>query len=305
LNEKGFPIPFGETGFPLAILGQPQPQQARFYQAKNKAGDPLDPRIEKEKAYSDLQQGLRGRKVYPHHKGLPDNYWDDPNEHCTQQGNNGIYQEYRRPKKDGVEQRDDQNRSLQAWVKPNVPFQFTIDLINLSPFELGALLWLLSLPNNHYHRLGGGKPLGFGSVRLAIDWYNTDLRKGQDWKQYYRDLAPNTPPDSKQAESCIEQFKQAISEVYGNGNNFEQVTFIAAFCRAAQGFEDELPIHYPRTQPAPHPESKIFDWFVDNEKVGKGRKLSLPSLVEDQGLPFNPSNNNPINSKDNRKKRNG
>lgn len=37
------------------------------------------------------------------------------------------------------------SRSIQAWVKPEVKFKFTIDVVNLSSVELGALLWLLSL----------------------------------------------------------------------------------------------------------------------------------------------------------------
>lgn len=41
--------------------------------------------------------------------------------------------------------------------------------LNLSAVELGALAWLLSLPKEHFFRFGGGKPLGFGSVRLDLE----------------------------------------------------------------------------------------------------------------------------------------
>ena len=47
-------------------------------------------------------------------------------------------------------------------------FGFDLHVTNLSRVELGALLWLLALPSDHFHRLGGGKPLGFGSVRLEM-----------------------------------------------------------------------------------------------------------------------------------------
>jgi CRISPR-associated protein (TIGR03986 family) len=280
---------FGTKGFPLAILGQPNEQQARFYQAEDKEGTPLLDQFSKEQMYSKKEQGLRGRKVYPHHHGLPDEHWQNPKIH-RKEPNNGHYQEYRQPS--GEDEKTDQNRSIQAWVKPAVKFSFTIDIINLSPVELGALLWLLSLEDNYYHRLGGAKPLGFGSVKLSINWETTDLRTGQGWKQYYSSLVPIQSPDSQEALSCIDLFKQAIEAAYGNGRKFEQVSFIKAFSVMAQGFEDKLPIHYPRITPEINPNGEGFDWFVANEKVGKqegGLKLSLPSLAEDKGLPINPT----------------
>lgn len=282
---------FGENGFPLAILGQPKEQQTRFYTAKDKQGTPLDLGVAKESGYEDTSKGLRGRKVYPHHQGLPSEYWDNPQSARTQRANNGHFQEYRRPKLNSQEQRDDQNRSIKAWVKQDVSFQFNIDITNLSDVELGALLWLLSLPEHHYHRLGGGKPLGFGSVSLAINWEKTDLRKGQDWKAFYSSLFPIDRPNARSAEECITLYKNAVEEAYGNGKNFERISFIAAFCRGAKGFDDKLPIHYPRARQAgqtgvipPHPEGKAFEWFVANER--QEQQFSLPNLVDDGGLPI-------------------
>ncbi len=272
---------FGNQGFPLAILGQPQPQQARFYQAEDKNGQPLDKGLDKKKIYADKKQGLRGRKVYPHHRALPTTHWDNPTEDRTNTANNRQYQEYHRCENT----RDDQNRSILGWVKSEVTFSFKIDVTNLSSVELGALLWLLSLPKDHYHRLGGAKPFGFGSVHLEIDWKNTDLRKGEGWNEYYSSLLPLPIPDAQSAELCVSEFKQAISAVYGS--NFEQVSFIGAFCRCAQGFNDQLPIHYPRTSPAPNPQGEGFDWFVENEREHH-QKVSLPSLISDRGLPLNP-----------------
>lgn len=273
---------FGTAGFPLAILGQPQPQQARFYAARDKSGNPFAENTNKESTYHDSSQGLRGRKVYPHHKDLPENYWDDPTINAGQ--------EYRRPDfiKDGQDKtRDDQNRSIQAWVKPQTEFKFSIDVANLSSVELGALLWLLSLPESNYHRLGGGKPLGFGSVRLDINWQETDLRLGDEWRDFYLSLADITKPHQnlKQVldQQCIQVFKNQANQAYSS-SNFEQISFVAAFLQCARGFDDNLPIHYPRL------EGKSFEWFVENERTGRngGKKVSLPKLVSDHGLPRNP-----------------
>jgi len=303
---------FREPGLPLAILGQPKPQQARFYAAQSTLGNAQRDGLSKEDAGYTENKGLRGRKVYPHHSALPEDYWKEPLQDRTQTPTQGFFQEYRRPHQPqmaqrtarlaadgkafeltGNEQRDDQNRSVLGWVRPGAQFEVTIHINNLSRLELGALLWLLELPSDHFHRLGGGKPLGFGSVRLGIDWECSDLLSGEAWREVYSTLAwiENREPDK--AKDCISDFKQAVATAYGDGD-FESVSFIAAFRRCAKGFVK--PVHYPRalqlgqrrdsTIP-PHPEGKAFEWFVANERTGRqgGPKLALPDLVEDDGLP--------------------
>jgi CRISPR-associated protein (TIGR03986 family) len=188
------PIQNLETGLPLAILGQPKPQQGRFYAAKDDRGTPFAAGVGKHEFYQP-GTGLRGRKVYPHHRTVADDYW---NRQVQQPSSTSKpkpklksetaalapiadTKEYLRLKtKDGID-RDSQNRSINAWVKPDVTFECSIEITNLSSVELGALLWLLSLPPDSFHRLGGGKPLGFGSVAVSVDWDATDLRRGEDW----------------------------------------------------------------------------------------------------------------------------
>lgn len=275
-----------EAIVPLAILGQPKPQQARFYCADDQDGNPLADGVDKREGYRYDDQGLRGRKVYPHHQGLPINYWDNPTVDRTQDPLiNSHYQEYRRPRKEGVDQ-DDQNRSIKNWIQPGTEFKFDIDVINLSSVELGALLWLLSSPDIHYHRLGGGKPLGFGSVWLNIDWKETDLRQGADWKAFYQSLASAQIINSH-ALTCMEDYKKAVVTVYGANKKFEQIPFITAFCRSTKGFDDNAAIHYPRSTPEPTPDGKAFEWFVNNEQDTKNEralKLALPSLAAIQPL---------------------
>jgi CRISPR-associated protein (TIGR03986 family) len=282
------PVENFEQGLPLAILGQPQPQQGRFYAAKDDKGTPIDPGVGKQQLYRE-NQGLRGRKVYPHHQNLPENYWDKPLDDRTQQSNRGTFQEYRRPtKRDGID-KDNQNRSINAWVKPDVTFECSIDVTNLSSVELGALLWLLDdLPADNYHRLGGGKPLGFGSVALSVDWKGTELQNGEQLKDYYSTLlAPPASPKFDRTQS-IADFQQAVQDSYG-GVNFIEVSFIKAFCQAARGFSDGKPIHYPRVSEVPNPEGESFKWFTANEVIKRDipmRQYSLGSLVNDPGLPF-------------------
>jgi len=298
---------FENNGFPLAILGEPKPQQARFYVAKNAQGMPLTNKTLKEDGYL-TEYSLRGRKVYPHHANLPSQYWINPVEDRTQRVQEGHFQEYRRPKKTvgsgdqqrKVEQKDQQNRFIESWIKPNINFSFNIDITNLSGVELGALIWLLSLQEDNcdlYHRLGGGKPLGFGSVKLNINWTKTNIAKGEDWRKFYSSLDSTTNLSIEIVKTLVKDFKDDVAKVYGKGESFERVTFIQAFYCTCKGFDDKKPIHYPRIRTPqqkgenpvpPSPKGEGFRWFMENERTGNpsGLKVSLPVLWNETGLPY-------------------
>lgn len=79
-------------------------------------------------------------------------------------------------------------------VKTGVTFGFRIYFESLLDFELGALLWALSLPGeidkDYCHSLGMGKPLGLGAVKIAPTLYLSDRRarytklfSGEDWQR--------------------------------------------------------------------------------------------------------------------------
>jgi len=250
---------FGSPGKPLAILGQPQPQQARFYVANSPEGQSQPNGRTKDKVGYTTGKGLRGRKVYPHH-----HMFDE--------------QEYRRT----GDVRDNQNRSIQGWVEPNAKFTFDIHVTNLSRVELGALIWLLSLRENQFHRLGGGKPLGFGSVKLEIETENTRIHDGTAWKEYYASLDEPTLPTANH-EDLVQAFKEAVVSAYRPAAKFESVPLIAAWLRMAAGHQDNLPTHYPRVSANPDAAGENFRWFTENEG---DRKVCLGELVADPGLPF-------------------
>jgi CRISPR-associated protein (TIGR03986 family) len=268
---------------PLSILSTPKPEQARFYIAQDQQGNPLSPQVNKADGYAQ-GQSIRGRKVYPHH----------------QQGLNG--REWSRTS----QEKDDQNCSINSWVKQGVSFSLTIDVMNLSDIELGALLWILDLnaiqkTETYYHRLGAGKPLGFGSVALSVDWGKTVLCKGEDWRTFYQNLGSQLT-GRLEARDCIAQYQTAFIQVYGISKKakqpvkFENIPLIAAFLQTAKGFDDKLPIHYPRIsrnkariENKRSQDNPIFDWFVDNESANQkepGKHLALPKLWEETGLPY-------------------
>ncbi|MBL7487456.1 TIGR03986 family CRISPR-associated RAMP protein [Frankia sp. AgB1.9] len=305
---------FEGRGVPLAILGQPKPQQGRFYVAAGSvdAPAPLPDRTPRSAWYAS-GRSLRGRKTYPHHAGLAPDYWSKPSEDRTQTADGrGRYQEYRRPHQapDGdlftpgrdafavgtteqEEQRDNQNRSVTAWVRPGGEFRFTLDVRNLSNLELGALLWLLRRPADEYHRFGLGKPLGFGSVHLDLDTAATHLRRGDDWRRHYVDFSAELPGENPDFRALAGHFEKAVAAVWRGAPQ------LAAFRAAAQG-DPTVPVHYPRVRPAeldvraaipPDPRGQSFQWFVQNEQERAGtfvRAVSLPPADGDP-LPIHPA----------------
>lgn len=268
---------FDGQGLPLAILGQPKPAQSRFYVAANAEGDPLPDKVAKCRTYVS-GQGLRGRKVYPHQRQaeLP-GYWQREKAPLTFEGHE-VHREWLHPHP--TENRTDQNRSITAWIKPGATFEFDIDILNLSEVELGALLLLLTLPEGHYLKLGGGKPLGLGSVRAEL--MQVQLADGEAVAAAYRGFeAPFAAADPALVERCISAYREAIAR--SQGKPFEQVPLIRAFLNAAHG--GDLPVHYPRGQAAPNQDGKQFEWFVANERIENG--VSLPALSKpDRGLPI-------------------
>lgn len=224
---------FGGGALPLAILGQPKPAQGRFYVAEDNQGTPQDDGISKSAAGYSKGKSLRGRKQYWHHKGLEagqaSDYWKATTEDRTQQQSNGRYQEYRRPDKD--EAPDSQNRSITGWIKPGTVFKASLYVQNLQSEEVGALLWLLSLPEGHYFRLGYGKPLGFGSVRMEVDedrCVNGCLPLGtsEDWKDYYAAFDASSPATlgEDRRNDCIQQFKASMMAAYDPPTDNDEAT---------------------------------------------------------------------------------
>ena len=264
-----------DSGLPLAILGQPKPQQARFYVAKDETGRAQQDHFRKPRQDTYVERGcavarsIRIIIIFLMITGK------NPLKDRTQETKSSpFFQEYRRPQKEGTEQCDSQNRSVEGWVKPMAEFEFDIHITNLSAVELGALVWLLSLPQNHYHRLGGGKPLGFGSVRLDLVEEHTDVRSGEEWQKHY--LSLEDYPVTCDLQSFVTVYRNDVELAYGRGMNFEDVPFIKAFCRAAKGYEDGLPIHYPRIRergyrayPPPNPDGESFKWFMANNAIAK------------------------------------
>jgi CRISPR-associated protein (TIGR03986 family) len=73
------------------------------------------------------------------------------------------------------ESKDTQHTKMKP-VREGLTFRFRVHFENLRLPELGLLLWALQLPGqgDHFHKLGMGKPLGLGAVKLTPTLYLVD-----------------------------------------------------------------------------------------------------------------------------------
>lgn len=300
---------FPNPGLALAILSTAKPQQARFYLAgdRNGTAQPVAKRADETFYKGDPStKGLRGRKVYPHHRhttvaSIRSHYWDGPlaieNPAAPIKHESHTYhREYVRQNST----RDDQNRSITGWVTPETQFTARIEVINLSAAELGALIWLLTLPSDHYLRMGFGKALGFGSLHMSLT--SCDLADGTAIRADYASLLDDGTVGTRIKDDFaaldagpVAAYKQALVDAFDKANkvaSFEDIKVIQAFKAAATGFPDMLPLHYPRAASEPG-DGKNYEWFVANvapanrkENKPEGPRYSLPPLWGEKGLPF-------------------
>jgi CRISPR-associated protein (TIGR03986 family) len=231
--------------FPLAILSLPKPTTSSFYLLDEK-GKP-DFRVR----YAGNAR-LRGRKFYRHQIGEEK-------------------KEYRRK----CGKKDIQNRTIRGALEPGAKFEFTVYFENLSPVELGALLWSIEMEEGMYHKIGLAKPLGFGSVKLSIE--NIVILDVRSRYSSFSGKSWNIVQEQKKNE-LLNLYKKAMEDKFGK--SFEKLVNIRDLTAILSRSFSDLPVHYPRASETPDVDGKNFVWFMKNEKA-------LEVACEDtEGLPL-------------------
>ncbi|NBD95300.1 MAG: TIGR03986 family CRISPR-associated RAMP protein [Gammaproteobacteria bacterium] len=253
----------------LQILASPKPPSPSMY--FHAQSDPQRP-IRK----SDLAAGWseivpRGRKIYIPHRGA----------------GNEVVKAYASQAPEG--DKSDNQRVRVRPIKHNEEFLFSIDFENLRSEELGLLLRAISPAGGFLHRLGVGKPLGMGSVSVAIeavalwpraidDYSPCAFRDPPDCKWYSRDGRTGAP-DSERVLEMLFGHRRTFSEESGPlsalvDDSLINQDILAQLSTAMNPENIKYPVCYPRTkQPLNEfnhsgQEADLFSWFVQNEKVG-------------------------------------
>ena len=252
-------------GQTLPILDRPKTQQSRFYVGEDmgRTIEPLKNGLPKQDVQykSGGGRALRGRKVFPHQAGFKDPNRAEPGK---------------------------QNQTVKNRVRAGSKFEFTLHVRNLSDIELGALLHLLSLNDGRgsgesplFNKIGGGKPFGFGSVKLDIDWDRTVLATGNEISNSLLGFSSVPQTTVETLRDISQRFQEAV----------RTQSYYKAFKIACQGYGNGQAVHYPMISPGTGDGEDILKWFVENERLTESQRgLSLPKLTNDSSgqLPGHP-----------------
>ena len=163
-NTNGIWYNNGEPITPK-ILSNPKPTTFQHYllQDKDKGHDPNQKESLAHYGTPPSQTGIRGYKFYWHKGNAPQ-----------------IKYEAKSPDKKHPEN----VLTRISPIKSGVRFTSKIHFENLRPEELGVLCWVLMLQGKHgktyRHKIGMGKPLGMGAVKITLNNVHLSLRKDAD-----------------------------------------------------------------------------------------------------------------------------
>lgn len=205
----------------------------------------------------------QGRKMYVHN-------------HKTQHGK----KPWRSRDKDNP-----QTHKLKTYITPvreNTEFYFHLDFNNLTEWELGLLFYALRPTEEFRHKLGMGKPIGLGRVRIDImgilfidraqRYHTKDLFHAPRYHQAWlnNEISPDVYPREQQA---VRQAKN-LSFHWENLREAFRTSIASNVINALEliGDPNKVPavVHTPQTggiEPNdPKMEQENFHWFVDNDR---------------------------------------
>ena len=91
-------------------------------------------------------------------------------------------------------------------INPGAKFKGRIRFENLTDVELGALLFVLDLPDGFFHKIGMGKPHGLGSVKISPKLFLSNR------KDRYKNLFAELGELKAQSKEKINEFKKRFEE---------------------------------------------------------------------------------------------
>ena len=188
LMENQTDIWYSDDPITPRVLASPKPTTFQHYLVQPSA---VRPELKHYASSPTQDTVIRGHKLYWHKGDQPDI---------------GLPADQQQTK--------DTQKTLIRPVRAGLSFSFDIRFENLSDIELGVLLWVLRIAADEHYRLklGMGKPLGMGAVRIASQLVlnnrkqrYTALFDGESWATGNEDLLP---PDAQTA--YIQAFEKHI-----------------------------------------------------------------------------------------------
>jgi len=258
----------------LKTLAAPKPPCPAFYFKDKNTGKAY---IEKTNLNAG-RHGVQGRKMYLHTMREPENSCCvqkiSATGEMTGSGDQGTWP--------WVSQSGERNH-LKTRCRPiqsGVEFFFHLDFSNLSQWEIGLLCYALRPCDTFRHKIGMGKPIGLGSVKIDIAALQTIDRMAR-----YKDTAQNGERYSEGTWTNPELEEQILKVYNQKGIGSIRGSLSPRDCRkkfvktmdadiaraiALLGNPGHIknPVHYPQLNHR-HIEEENFKWFETNAKHGR------------------------------------
>jgi len=221
----------------LKILSSPKPTAAPFY-LTGRNYDNSNP-VNADEGYDRANTILRGRKFY----------WLSTGGYSSNE-----------PSK--FNSRVELLKAKSEDAKPTV-FSFTLDFENLTPEELGLLIWALELEPDMCHRLGMGKPLGLGVVKMSIDRSESFALNHAALCHLYTDPTLKATALCRQENTAWDDWKGLAVKKFGGLTNFSDLKALLSY--DANVIND---VKYPqRGRIIDHVLRYVgYEWFSKNKK---------------------------------------
>lgn len=175
------------------VLGQPHPSCLLHYLAQDHARPSNNYKQEFLVDYNNLNARLRGRKYYWHRNFEP-----------------------------LVPANNNKKVSCKIYpIKENAKADFTVWVDRVHAAELGALLEALDLPPGHAHKLGLGKSMGMGSVRIDVKEVaiTSDKERYSSLKNRFNGTGKTATAEEQ--KSWREIFKKHVLKSFPDAKNYQ------------------------------------------------------------------------------------
>jgi hypothetical protein len=170
------------------------------------------------------------------------------------------------------------NQSILDWIKPKTEFEFSIQFRNITAAELGGLIASIRTDEGQCHRLGGGRPLGFGAVSLKVDFEKSKVSTQQSLSQSWENCDPAECLSAEELLDLESKFRKIV----------QSEPFYKTFISYLDGYAnaDGIQVMYPRSSADSNDPNAILDWFVANERSENGHSLPQIGAAQKNSLPF-------------------
>lgn len=242
---------YGTRMVTLKVLSQPRPSYLPFY-VKNSEGEDKKDRGDRILGYDDGVE-IAGRKFYWH------------NIKAAEDAN--IYE---------TKEKKEMNSSLEL-VLPGAEFVFDIYYDGITQEQLEKLIWCIHFGENRLnsplaHKIGRGKPLGLGSVKMIIE---NQLERTFDNGEYIWER-------KELGDSCLDW----------NFKNRDVILKVVNLHTLEKGHNKNVSVRYPYIEvmrgvvPKSENDTASHKWFSSYKK-DREEKRRLPYVTEeDQTLPI-------------------